>query len=320
MRARLIFNPTATTTNAGVRDALAGLLADEVELSVVGTRARLHAADLARQAVADEVDAVFVLGGDGTANEVLQGLAGTNVALGLLPGGGANVLARALGLPRNADDAAAVQLERLHDGHDQRLGLGEVNGRLFGFQAGVGLDAGIVRRVEAHPRTKRSLRQLAFVLLGLREWATSPDRRQPACVATDVPGIDADPRMLVTVANLDPYTYLGPRPFRLLPEAGAGTALDVLAARQMPTGRALRAIMRAFRDGSHTRDPGFDLVHDVDRVTVEMDRDVPLMVDGDLVDHVRRATFRHRPALVRVLVELDSGQAVGGGAGENRAA
>lgn len=320
MRARLIFNPTATTTNTGVRDALAGLLADELELSVVGTRERLHAADLARQAVADDVDAVFVLGGDGTANEVLQGLAGTDVALGLLPGGGTNVLARALGLPRHAATAASIQLERLHAGHDQRLGLGEVNGRLFGFQAGVGLDAGIVQRVEDHPGMKRVLGQLAFILLGLREWATSADRRDPACVVEEVHAAagtvtpwtnDDDPRMLVTVANLAPYTYLGPRPFRLIPDAGPGTALDVLMAAPLPTVRVLGAVMRAFVDASHVHEPGFDAVHDVDRVTVRMHRAVPLMVDGDLVDHVRRAAFRHRPGILRVLADVDAASATG---------
>lgn len=317
MRARLIFNPMATTTNASVRDALAGLLGSEVELSVVGTRARLHASDLARQAVADGMDAVFVLGGDGTANEVLQGLAGTDVPLGLLPGGGTNVLARALGLPRDAAAAANLQLQRLHDGVHDRLGLGEVNGRLFGFQAGVGLDAAIVGRVEAHPGMKRVLRQLAFVLLGLREWATNQDRRDPACVIHGVPGLDQEPRMLVTVANVAPYTYLGSRPFRLLPEAGAGAALDVLAARPMPTHRALLAVVRAFLDASHVRDPGFDLVHDVDRLVVRSARPVPLMVDGDLVDHVQQATFRHRPGILRVLAELsDEATADGAGSGD----
>lgn len=320
MRARLIFNPIATMTNAGVRDALAGLLGSEVELSLVGTRARLHAADLARQAVADGVDAVFVLGGDGTANEVLQGLAGTDVALGLLPGGGTNVLARALGLPRDAAAAANLQLQRLHDGEIDRLGLGEVNGRLFGFQAGVGLDAAIVRRVEANPGTKRVLRQLAFVLLGLREWVTNEDRRDPTCVTDGVPAIDQDPRMLVTVANVAPYTYLGSRPFRLLPTAGAGSALDVLAVRPVPTHRALLAVVRAFLDASHARDPGFELVHDIDHLTVRSERPVPLMVDGDLVDHVQRATFRHRPGILRVLADLGGEASVAGGASGDRVA
>ena len=305
MRARLIFNPVATMTDAGVRDALVGLLGDEVELSVVGTRARLHAADLARAAVAEGMEAVFVLGGDGTANEVVQGLAGTDVPLGLLPGGGANVLARAIGLPRDAAEAARVQLARLHTGHDQRLGLGEANGRLFGFQAGIGLDAGIVRRVEAHPGMKRWLRQVAFVLLGFREWATSPDRRDPACRIVGLDGVDDAPRMLVSVGNLDPYTYLGPRPFRLLPEAAADTALDVLTAGPMPTTAVLRAVTRAFRDGSHVDDDRFTLLHDVPTVTVTTDRPTPLMVDGDLVDHVRVVTFRHRPSALRVLADLD---------------
>lgn len=309
MRARLIFNPVATMTNAGVRDALVGLLAAEVELTVVGTRARMHAADLAREAVAEGHDAVFVLGGDGTANEVLQGLAGTDVPLGLLPGGGANVLARAIGLPRDAAEAANVQLERLHAGHDARLGLGRANGRLFGFQAGIGLDAGIVRRVEAHPGMKRWLRQLSFVLLGLREWATSTDRRDPACRATDLPDVDDTPRMLVSVANLDPYTYLGPRPFHLLPLASAATALDVMAAEQLTTAGVLRTIVRAFVDGRHVDDPGIAYAHDVDEVTITADRPTPLMVDGDLVDHVRTATFRHVPDALRVLADLDTAAA-----------
>lgn len=320
MRARLILNPTATTTSAGLRAALVGLLGSEVDLSVVATRARMHAADLAREAVGDGMDAVFSLGGDGTANEVLQGVAGTDVAFGVLPGGGTNVLARAMGLPRNPTAAATLQLERLHAHADDRLGLGEVNGRLFGFQAGLGFDAGIVRRVEAHPRTKRWLRQLAFVLLGFREWATSEDRRDAACVVADLPDLDTDPRMLVTVANLAPYTYLGPRPFDFVPTAGAGHALDVLTARTMSTGRVLRAISRAFADGSHTRDPGVDLVPDVRGLTVQAHRPVPLMVDGDLVGHVGQATFRHRPGLLRVLVDTRDDEVEGGGATDARAA
>lgn len=303
MRARLIFNPTATTTNRAVRSALVGLLSSEVELSVTGTRARLHASDLARQAVADGVDAVFALGGDGTANEVIQGLAGTDVAFGVLPGGGTNVLARALDLPRDATTAAAQQLQRLHEGQDLRLGLGEVNGRLFGFQAGVGLDAGIVRRVEAHPIAKKVLRQLAFVLLGLREWATSEDRGDPACVVQGLSPLDDDPRMLVTVGNLAPYTYLGPRAFDLVPTAGADTGLAVLAVRPLTTRRVLRAVGEAFVDGRHVTDPDIDLCSDVSSFTIEARRPVPLMVDGDLVDHVTRATVRHRPGLLRVLVD-----------------
>ena len=73
----------------------------------------------------------------------------------------------------------------------------------------------------------------------------------------------------------------------------------------MPTRAILRAILRAFRDGSHTLDERFALVHDVPSVTVTTGRPSPLMVDGDLVDHVQRATFRHRPAALRVLADLE---------------
>lgn len=301
MRLRLICNLAASATTRRTRAVATEVLEPLGSVEVVETAARLHASELAARAVSDEVDAVFCLGGDGTANEVLQALAGTDVPLGVLPGGTTNVLVRSLDLPRDVAGAAHAQAARLADDHDRRLGLGEVNGRYFAFQAGVGFDAGVVRRVEANPRLKRAVGQAAFVLLGLREWATSPDRREPACVVTAPRRIDPRPRMLVTVANLGPTTYLGPRPLRLLPDADPDAGLDVLLADRLGTAAALSAVARALADASHTSMAGLEVHRDLPEVSVTARRPVPLVVDGDVVGTTRTATFRHHPGALRLL-------------------
>ncbi len=300
LRVRLIHNPSASTTNDAVRATLEGLLDPEVELSVVGTRERDHATELALDAVRDGVDAVFVLGGDGTTNEVLQGLAGSNIPLGLVPGGGTNVLARALGLPNDARAAAEIQLQELLAGRSRPLGLGEANGRLFGFQAGIGFDAAVVRRVEDHPGMKRWLRQVAFVLLGLREWAINIDRRDPAIEVHGVAGLDG-PRMMVVAGNVDPYTYLGPRALRLTPDAGPTTGLELLAVRPVSTWGILRALGRAFARADHVRDDAIDVAHDLSEVELRCTRPVDLMVDGDHIGTHEVVRLRYRPDAVLVL-------------------
>src|SRR3954464_899260 len=92
-------------------------------------------------------DAVVVFSGDGGFNEVLNG-APPGVALGFLPGGGTNVLSRALGMPRYPVAAARQVAEALGSGRTRTISVGRVNGRRFGFSAGIGLDAELVRRVD----------------------------------------------------------------------------------------------------------------------------------------------------------------------------
>lgn len=307
MRALLLFNPTATTTDAAVRNSLTQLLADELELSVAATKSRGHAVHLAAGAVHEGLDAVFALGGDGTANEVLQGLAGSPTALGLLPGGGANVLARALGLPNDAARAAQLQLRALFDGDDRRVGLGRVNDRWFGFQVGVGFDAAVVRSVEQHPRTKRWLRQLGFVVLALREWATSHDRRDPA-VRLQVGEEPPDPpATLLVVGNADPYTYLGPFGLHVTPGAHPDAGLATCALGPLDTGAMASAILDAFRGRAGGEPPAVVRHHDVSAAVVHAHRPVPVMVDGDYLGEHTEVRLVHVPSALRVLAPEPSG-------------
>ena len=140
-RAVLIVNPVASNVTdervRRVRDALPG------QPEVERTTHRGHATDLTRAAVAAGADAIYVFSGDGGFNEVLNGVDETT-PVGFVPGGGTSVLPRALGLPRDPLAAAS----RLGRGEIRRISVGRVNGRRFGFNAGIGFDAEIVRRVD----------------------------------------------------------------------------------------------------------------------------------------------------------------------------
>lgn len=299
MRALLLANPSATRTSVAVRDRVADLLAAEVDLTLALTERRAHATDLVAEAVADGVEWVLALGGDGTANEAMQPLAGTDVAFTPLPGGGANVLARALGLPNDPRAAARHVLARRAD-PVRRIGIGAANGRWFTFIAGFGFDAAIVRRVEQAPRMKRSIRQLAFVWCGLAEWFAGNPGPDPDITVELPDGTVLADKALALIGNTDPYTYLGRRPLRITPQASFETGLDLLAVDRLSTGGILRTLGKAFTNASHVDQPHVSHCHDLASFTLRSDRPLPLMVDGDHTGEVTHVELRAVPGHLAV--------------------
>ena len=118
--------------------------------------------EVAYEAAGSGIDVVAVLGGDGTVNEVANGLARTAVPMGIIPGGGADVFARALGIPKDAMLATDLFIRSARE-PPRRVSLGYVRsephdadeGRYFVANCGIGFDAAIVRSVEQNQRTKR---------------------------------------------------------------------------------------------------------------------------------------------------------------------
>ncbi|MET9294733.1 diacylglycerol kinase family protein [Streptomyces sp. NPDC003077] len=195
MRALLVVNPAATTTSARTRDVLAHALASDLKLDVAETQYRGHARDLARQAAeSGETELVVALGGDGTVNEVVNGLLTHGPdpealpRLAVVPGGSTNVFARALGLPNDVVESTGALLAALHDGSERTIGLGLASGtpgtedegvpsRWFTFCAGFGFDAGVVGRVEQQRgRGKRSTHGL-YMRQVLRQFLGESNRR-----------------------------------------------------------------------------------------------------------------------------------------------
>src|SRR5207253_9329453 len=133
LRLLLIVNSSASSVTARGRVVIQKALSADHEVTLAETNRRGHATRLAQGAAREGVDAVVALGGDGTLNEVANGLAGTDTALAPLPGGSTNVFARTIGLPNDPIEATGALLSGLETGHIDDVGLGSLNGRYFLF-------------------------------------------------------------------------------------------------------------------------------------------------------------------------------------------
>jgi diacylglycerol kinase family enzyme len=289
VRALLIVNPKASR----VTDDLVTRVRAELpqDTAVVRTAARGDATQIARDHE-DGVDAIFILSGDGTYNEVLNGVGGA-VPLGFIPGGGTSVLPRALGIGRDAVAATRA----LANGAPRRIGLGRVNGRRFAFNAGIGVDAELVRRVDQRGRRADGKRPgdvaFAFAAAGL-----VLRRRGRFGPTLEIEGVG--PAAFVLVANCDPYTYLGPLALHVARGASFDAGLDLVG----PAALRARNVPRFLLDAARGAKPrsGLTVLHDVARVAVRCRRPMPLQVDGEDLGDVDEAVFEAEPAAVTALV------------------
>lgn len=294
-RVALVVNPHASEVTerrlAAVEDALRGSLAVEV----LRTDRPGHATELAGAA---EGEALLVYGGDGAFNEALNGLR-RDVPVGFVPGGRTSVLPRALGLPRDPVDAARRLLDALAANRTRRISLGRVNGRRFAFAAGIGLDAELVRRVDALGRDASGRRpgDLAYIRTVVALLAERRARFEPAL---ELDGLGR--AAFALVANTDPYTYAGPMPIHVAPEARFELGLDVLGPERVTPATVPRLLRYAFLGRGQTRDTSLRYGHDLDRIEVACDRPLPLQVDGEDLGDVERAEFVAERGAVSVLV------------------
>ena len=289
MSSLLIVNPFASGVDEHRLAAVTAALSIDVDTRL--TTAPGEATEIAR--TAGDVDAIYVLGGDGTYNEVLNGVE-LDVPLGFLPGGGTSVLPRALGLPRNPVEAA----RRVAEGTTRRIGLGRVNGRRFGFSAGLGFDAELVRKVDELGRRPDGRRpgDRAFVRVAV---GTLRDRRARFDEQLEIDG--AGRAAFVLVANCSPYTYAGAVGLDLVPGADFDEGLAYLAPVSLRARDLPRMVLHGAR-GKGLNDGKSLAAHDLDRIVVRCDRPLPLQVDGEDAGDVLEAVYEAERDAVTVLV------------------
>lgn len=295
-RAALIVNPFASTVADARVAAVERELRSRFDLTVMSTERRGHATELAR--AAREVEAVFVYGGDGLLNEVVNGIDGT-APVGVLPGGRTNVVARALGLPADPVEATRALL----GARPRRVSLGRVNGRRFAFAAGIGFDAELVRRVDRLGRRRDGRRpgDLAFAWEAVKLLA---GRRGHYDAVLELDGLGR--AAFVLVANTDPYSYAGNRPLRVAPQARFELGLDVVAPRRVRPHMIPRLLRYAFRGDGQQRAADVLYRHDLDCLEVRCDRALPLQADGEDLGDVDRATFEAERAAIFLLQPADT--------------
>lgn len=305
VRALLVVNPAATALTPRLREVLAHALASEVRLEVRETKARTHATEIAAQAAAERFDVVVALGGDGTVNEVVNGLLadgpGPHVpALAVVPAGSTNVFARALGLPNAPVEAAGVLLEALRGERRRTVGLGQVEDRWFTFNAGFGLDAAVVRRVDRHRRRGRRATPGLFVRTGLRQFYLHTAATPPVLLERPA----ATPRRLgvALVCNTSPWTYLGERAVVPCPRASFASGLDLFGLTTLRTVPVLRSLRQVLSEQPRLGGRSVVQVHDAAEIVLSAARPLPLQIDGEDLGDRTRVVLRARPHALQIVV------------------
>jgi len=297
-RMLVIVNPYATTVSDRLRNLVVYALESRYAVEAVDTEKPGHATQICREAASEGYDVVLAFGGDGTVNEAANGLVGSDTPLSVLPGGATNVFCRALGIPADVVDATE-HLLRLADAFEPRwVDLGRVNDRWFTFSSGVGLDASVVERVDAHPRMKTRLNQYYYTYAAISTF-TRRYLVNPPHVRVSVDGQEVD-GVTVIVQNSDPYTYFGKRPIRINHGCGLedGTLGLTMLRRATPV-ELPTVLWRAFSGNAstvarHRQISGFPATTTA-RVQALDGHPFPLQVDGDFIGRFDQVEYGVRP-------------------------
>jgi diacylglycerol kinase family enzyme len=302
-RMLVIANPYATTVSERLKGLVVYALQGRYDVHAVDTEGRGHATQLCRDAAAEGYDVVVAFGGDGTVNEAANGLAGSATALTALPGGATNVYCRMLGIPTDVVDATEHLLRVADEWRPRKLDLGSVNGRHFVFASGYGLDAAVVRQVDAHPAAKARFRHWYYAAAGMqtvaREYTLHPPRIDLEVDGETVRGVS------VFVQIGAPYTYFSGRALHIAEGIAlddgtlAGAVLDRALPHDVPT-----VLARLFSErrlvSKHRRVHAWKAQQEVRCVSAD-GRPVPLQVDGDYIGDTVEARYEVLPGALTVL-------------------
>jgi diacylglycerol kinase family enzyme len=308
-RMLLIVNPYATTVSDRLKNLVVYALQGRYEVETVATEAQNHATEIGREVRDHGYDLVVAFGGDGTLNEVANGLAGTDVPVSVLPGGSTNVVCRTLGIPNDVVDATEHLLALLDEWQPRRIDLGRVDDRHFVFSCGAGIDATVVKRVDAHPRLKSAAGPYYFTWAAIsafyRQYMVNPVRLRVELDGRTSEGVTA------LAQNSDPFTYFASSPIRVC----EGVAIDdgslslgvLKRARQrdMPT-----LIPRLFSEqrpaARHRQVEHFEGVTEATVASVSETKDgitrpFPIQVDGDYIGERTQLRLSVAPGALTVV-------------------
>ncbi|MBF6163583.1 diacylglycerol kinase family lipid kinase [Streptomyces gardneri] len=309
MRTLLIVNPNATSTTPATRDLLAHALESRTQLTVAHTQHRGHAAELAQWAATNEMDLIVVHGGDGTVNETINGFLPLPVLndgqawlprLGVIPGGSANVFARALGISSDPVTATNQLIDLLTRDSDRRIGLGLADDRWFCFSAGVGLDADVCEAIDASRARGRTATPARYVRTTVRQFFRAK-RKEPG-VQVEIPGRKpVDGVHYAFVTNTTPWTYLNATPVHTNPGTRFETGLGVFAVRSMAVLPTLLLARQLLASNGNPKSRNLFRADDVPTVRIESKEAIGLQIDGDFIGKRNVVDFTAVPDVLAVV-------------------
>jgi diacylglycerol kinase family enzyme len=309
-RMLIIVNPYATTVSDRLRNLVVYALQGRFDVEAVSTEAQNHATEIGREARDGGYDVVVAFGGDGTLNEVVNGLAGTDLPVAILPGGSANVVCRTLGIPNDVVDATEHLLSLVDDWRPRKIDLGKVDERHFVFACGVGIDATVVRRVDEHPKLKAKAGPYYYSWAGVsgfyRKYLLNATRvRVETDVGEPVEGVTA------IVQNSDPFTYFASRPIRVCEGIAIDDGTLSIAVLKRAAQRDMPTLISRLLGGSrtvagHRQVEHFDDVMAATVTTVSEEKDgsprpFPLQVDGDYIGDRTKIELRAEPGALTIV-------------------
>lgn len=300
MRILLIVNSFASSVTPRNTVLVHEHLAKHHDVQVVETNERGHATRFAQDAAARGLDVVVGFGGDGTLNEIATGLAGSDTALAMLPGGSTNVFVRTLGIANDPMVALTQLMAGIDRNEIERVSLGQANGRYFTFHAGIGYDAAVVEQVERRSSLKRLVGQPLFAYSALHSWFRSYDRKYPH-FTLNIDGRAIPNGFFAVVLNTNPYTFVGKHPIHLSSAASLEKKLVVVTFRKMTTPLILKTLYSALRRGGLETSSGIDIATDVEHVKIEFPAPFPYQLDGDYLGDTTTIDIKHCPEALRLV-------------------
>ena len=297
----IIVNPYATTVSDRLKNLVVYALQGRYEVEAVSTEAQNHATEIGREARDDGYDVVVAFGGDGTLNEVVNGLAGTDVPVSMLPGGSTNVVCRTLGIPNDVVDATEHLLSLADDWAPRRIDLGMADDRYFVFSCGVGIDATVVKRVDAAPEAegqrraptttagRRSRPSTATTCAtrcgcGSRRTTAAPSRESPPWPRTPTPSPTSRSRPIRVCEGIEIDD--GTLSIGVLKRA-AQRDMPTLVARLLGAGGSSAADHRQI---DHFDDVTDATVTSISETSDGAPRPFPVQVDGDYIGERERSS------------------------------
>lgn len=313
----LIINPFASSFSERRVKLIERALKTITEVEVLRTEKRSHAIELAKNA-SESSDIVCAFGGDGTLNEVAQGLIGTQTALIPLPGGSTNVFARAIGYSNDVFEALSQVIDSIETQKTKRIGVGSIDDRIFLFNAGIGLDAEVIARVERNAKIKKVAAHPFTLSTAITTYVKDFDRKEQqmsVLLGDDAKNIrmySSDPTVfaeanLVVISNLSPWTYLGAREVVLAPTANLDDALTITAVRALNPVKLMRIGLSALgkhKTVMHHKDIAHcDFVHNATIATNNYA--LPYQVDGDYLGTISKAAIKYIPSALTIHMPVD---------------
>jgi len=260
----LITNPAAEATSQHVKEVIVKALSSDLRLEVVDTAAPGHATEVASEAVRSGYDLVVAFGGDGTMNEVANGMVGSDASLAILPGGNANVVCRNLGLPSDIVEATGHLLNGLRIRRTRRISVGSTGGRCFLVSCGLGLRPPGRQGDAEEPTTPTHGFPGRMLQAALRVAMRDHGDRDPLIHLTA--GDVVEDVVVALVTNTAQLGYVGDHPVTLAPEARLEEGLDVLAMRRFPLSYVPRLAFSALWGGDHVHYKQVRYLHDLGSV------------------------------------------------------